>query len=76
MGVESTIPSVMESITAPEAVIPVHQARSHDEFRPPDLNFTVYAAMTIVSQMEGSGRPEPLSCAGECHRHRPWPSGH
>ena len=32
---------VMESITAPKAVIPVHQARSHDEFRPPDLNFTV-----------------------------------
>ena len=30
-------------------VIPVHQARSRDEFRfrPPDLNFTVYAAMTI-----------------------------
>ena len=58
MCVESTIPLVMKSITAPKAVIPVHQARSHDEFRPPDLNFTVYAAMTIVSQMEGSGRPE------------------
>ena len=50
MGVDSTIPLVMESITAPKAVIPVHQARSHDEFRPPDLNFTVYAAMTIVSR--------------------------
>ena len=58
MCVESTIPLVMESITAPEAVIPVHQARSHDELRSPDLNFTVYTAMTIVSQMEGSGRPE------------------
>ena len=52
MCVESTIPLVMKSITAPKAVIPVYQARSHDEFRPPDLNFTVYAAMTIVSQME------------------------
>ena len=44
---------MIESITALKAVIPVHQGRSHDEFRPPDLNFTVYAAMTIVSQMEG-----------------------
>ena len=32
-------------------VIPVHQARSHDEFRSPDLNVTdVYAAMTIGSR--------------------------
>ena len=44
----------MEFIRASEAVIPVHQARSHDEFWSPDLNFTIYAAMTIVSQMEGS----------------------
>ena len=74
MCVESTIPLVMESITAPKAVIPVHQARSHDEFRPPDLNFTVYAAMTIVSQMEGSGRPERHRRRSDllrtCHRHQ------
>ena len=47
MGDESTTPLVMEFIRASEVVITVHQARSHDEFRPPDLNFTVYAAMTI-----------------------------
>ena len=56
MGDESTTPLVMEFIRASEVVITVHQARSHDEFRSPDLNFTVYAAMTIVSQMEGSGK--------------------
>ena len=76
MCVESTIPLVMKSITAPKAVIPVHQARSHDEFRPPDLNFTVYAAMTIycLSQMEGSGRPERHRRRSDllrtCHRHQ------
>ena len=52
MGDESTTPLVMEFIRASEVVIPVNQARSCDEFRSPDLNFTVYAAMTIVSQME------------------------
>ena len=57
MGDESTTPLVMEFIRASpsEVVITVHQARSHDEFRSPDLNFTVYAAMTIVSQPAGSG---------------------
>ena len=56
MGDEFTIPLVMESITspctAPKAVIPVYQARSCDEFRSPDLNFTRLRrdpAMTIVN---------------------------
>ena len=44
------------------------------EFRSPDLNFTVYAAMTIVSQMEGSGRPERHRRRSDllrtCHRHQ------
>ena len=41
----STTPLVMESTTTrvPKTVIPVHQARSHDEFRSPDLNFTVWS---------------------------------
>ena len=47
MCVDSTIPLVMESITAPKAVIPVHQARSHDEFRSPDLNFTVWSPTAL-----------------------------
>jgi hypothetical protein len=58
MGDESPTPLVMEFIRATEVVIPVHQARSHDEFGSPNLNFTIYAAMTIVLQMEGSGWPE------------------
>ena len=74
MGDESTTPLVMEFIRASEVVITVHQARSHDEFRSPDLNFTVYAAMTIVSQMEGSGRPERHRRRSDllrtCHRHQ------
>ena len=41
MGDESPTPLVMKFIKASEVVIPVHQARSHDEFRSPDLNFTV-----------------------------------
>ena len=53
MGDESTTPLVMESITAPKAVIPVHQARSHDElndeFRSPDLNFTVWSPTALSS---------------------------
>ena len=74
MSDESTTPLVMEFIRASEVVITVHQARSHDEFRSPDLNFTVYAAMTIVSQMEGSGRPERHRRRSDllrtCHRHQ------
>ena len=74
MGDESPTPLVMEFIKASEVVITVHQARSHDEFRSPDLNFTVYAAMTIVSQMEGSGRPERHRRRSDllrtCHRHQ------
>ena len=50
MGDESTTPLVMEFIRASEVVITVHQARSHDEFRTLDLNFTVY--------VEGSGGQE------------------
>ena len=50
MGVESTIPLVMKSITAPEAVIPVHQARSREEFLSPDLNFTVWSPTALSSQ--------------------------
>ena len=74
MGDESPTPLVMKFIKASEVVITVHQARSHDEFRSPDLNFTVYAAMTIVSQMEGSGRPERHRRRSDllrtCHRHQ------
>ncbi len=34
---------------APEVVIPVHQARSHDESRSPDLNFTVWSPTALSS---------------------------
>ena len=49
MGDESTTPLVMESIRAPEVVIPVHQARSREEFRSPDLNFTVWSPKALSS---------------------------
>ena len=74
MGDESLTPLVMEFITASEVVITVHQARSHDEFRSPDLNFTVYAAMTIVSQPAGSGWLESHRRRSDilrtCYRHQ------
>ena len=47
MGDESTTPLVMEFIRASEVVITVHQARSHDEFRSPDLNFTVWSPTAL-----------------------------
>ena len=43
MGDESPTPLVMNFIKASEVVITVHQERSHDEFRSPDLNFTVWS---------------------------------
>ena len=53
MGDESTTPLVMEFIRASEVVITVHQARSHhgshDEFRSPDLNFTVWSPTALSS---------------------------
>ena len=74
MGDESPTPLVMKFIKASKVVITVHQARSHDEFRSPDLNFTVYAAMTIVSQPAGSGWPERHRRRSDllrtCHRHQ------
>ena len=45
MGNESPTPLVMEFIKVSEVVITVHQARSHDEFRSPDLNFTVWSVV-------------------------------
>ena len=49
MGDESTTPLVMEFIKASELVITVHQARSYDEFRSPDLNFTVWSPTALSS---------------------------
>ena len=50
MGDESTTPLVMESIRALNAVIPpVHQAWSREEFRSPDLNFTVWSPTALSS---------------------------
>ena len=51
MGDESPTPLVMKFIKASEVVIPVHvhQARSHDEFRSPDLNFTVWSPTALSS---------------------------
>ena len=49
MGDESMTPLVMEFIRASEVVITVHQARSHDEFRSPDLNFTVWSPTALSS---------------------------
>ena len=43
------LPLVMEFIKASEVVITVHQARSHDEFRSPDLNFTVWSPTALSS---------------------------
>ena len=48
MGDESTTPLVMEFIRVSEAVITAHQARSHDEFRSPDLNFTVWSPTALT----------------------------
>ena len=48
MGDECTTPLVMEFIRASEVVITVHQARSHDEFRSPDL-FTVWSPTALSS---------------------------
>ena len=74
MGDESTIPLVMESIRASEVVITVHQARSHDKFRSPDLNFTVWSPTALSSQTAGSGWPERLRSRSDllrtCHRHQ------
>jgi hypothetical protein len=49
MGDESTTPLVIESIRALNAVIPVHQAWSREEFRSPDLNFTVWSPTALSS---------------------------
>ena len=50
MGDESTTPLVIESaIRALKAVIPVHQAWSREEFRSPDLNFTVWSPTALSS---------------------------
>ena len=49
MGDESPTPLVMKFIKASEVVITVHQARSHDEFRSPDLNFTVWSPTALSS---------------------------
>ena len=49
MGDEFPIPLVMKFIKASEVVITVHQARSHDEFRSPDLNFTVWSPTALSS---------------------------
>ena len=50
MGDESPTPLVMEFIRASDGVVnPVHQARSHDEFRSPDLNFTVWSPTALSS---------------------------
>ena len=49
MGDEFPTPLVMEFIKASEVVITVHQARSHDEFRSPDLNFTVWSPTALSS---------------------------
>ena len=49
MGDESPTPLVMKFIKASEVVIPVHQARSRDEFRSPDLNFTVWSPTALSS---------------------------
>ena len=57
MGDESMTPSVMEFIRASEVVITVHQAPSHDEFRSPDLNITVWSP-TALSSSHGYARYE------------------
>ena len=44
MGDESPTPLVMKFIKASEVVITVHQARLREQFRSPDLNFTVYGS--------------------------------
>ena len=49
MGDESPTPLVMKFIKASEVVITVHQARSHDEFQSPDLNFTVWSPTALSS---------------------------
>ncbi len=49
MGDESPTPLVMKFIKASEVVITVHQARSHDEFRSPGLNFTVWSPTALSS---------------------------
>ena len=51
MGDESPSPTplVMEFIKASEVVITVHQERSHDKFRSPDLNFTVWSPTALSS---------------------------
>ena len=50
MGDESTTPLVMEFIRASEVVITVHQALSREEFRSPDLNFTVWSPTALSSR--------------------------
>ena len=45
MGDESPTPLVMEFIKASNLV----QAQSHDEFRSPDLNFTVWSPTALSS---------------------------
>ena len=49
MGDESTTLLVMEFIRVSEVVITVHQARSNDQFRSPDLNFTVWSPTALSS---------------------------
>ena len=49
MGDEYPTPLVMEFVRASEVVITVHQARSHYEFRSPDLNFTVWSPTALSS---------------------------
>ena len=51
MGDESPTPLVMKFIKASEVVITVHQALSREEFRPPDLNFTVWSPTALSSYL-------------------------